>query len=154
MKVPSEEIPLTQVEQVLQLAALLEGFISKAARDCRMSLLDARCLLCMARLALEGEWETKPTDLCEMTGLPRNRMSEILARLERDHLVVRRGTDGFDRRTRTVRLVANGFKVGAALMKSLGPVEIQMRSALRSFDRDGRAGNLEKAEERLKKLPI
>ena len=142
---------LVLTEQLLQVAALVEGFFAAAARAKAMPVTDVRTLLCMARLEHDGQQFSTPTELCELTGLPKNRIAEALARLSGDRLVEAWGTGSADRRTRAFKVTDAGQTMSESLVEDLATVELMLRYAMRTPPR-ARSMNLTTATGSLKKL--
>ena len=149
-----DEKSLPLIEQLLQVAALIEAFIAKEAQAQKMPVLDVRTLLCMGRLATQGAQFSMPSELCLLTGLPKNRISEVLGRLRRQRLVQAWGTSTSDRRTRAFRITDKGQRLATSIIDDLVEVEQRLRVAMRIQTFNGRSMNLSRAADALLKMLI
>ncbi len=150
----NDEKSLPLIEQFLQVAALIESFIAKAAQTQRMPVLDLRTLLCMGRLATQGAQFSMPGELCLLTGFPKSRISEALGRLRLQKLVQDWGAGSSDGRTRAFRITDKGKRLVTSIIDDLEGVEDRLRVAMRIRAVNGRSMNLSHAADALLKMPI
>ncbi len=147
------EPSLPLIEQFQQVAALIEAFVVKTARARKMPVLDIRTLLCIARLAARGADWSRPGEICEHTGYPKNRVSEALGRLCEQGLVRDCGAATSDGRTRAFRITDRGRRLASAIVHDLQVVEDLLRCAMNTQSSDGRSAHLSRTVKTLRAIP-
>jgi DNA-binding MarR family transcriptional regulator len=143
---------LVLMEQFLQLTALIEAQVVAQAHARSLSQLEARTLLCLARLAADGAEFSMPKELCAHTGYPKNRIAEALGRLRGRALIEAWGTGTADGRTRAFRVTDDGKRLAKSLVSDLQGVELGLRRAMRTLGGTGWSQNLSFAVDALVKL--